>query len=222
MSDAATVPHQGPQVIDERDGLYVLYKPCGVPVHATQAHDGQDLMSRAIKELRLPQGLSPIHRLDIETSGLVLCSASAEVRGHFGYMFQQHQATKRYWALVFGHTHKKGLIKQPLQDSRRGKALEAVSRYKQLERFRGCTLLEVRPETGRKHQIRRHLQGLGHPIIGDERYKPKRFIAVPAFPGRLWLHAHSLELEGLGLSWRCPLPAELAEHLEALRIPSSD
>lgn len=218
MSTILPLTHQGPRQIDHVDGLYVLYKPCGIPVHATQAQDGQDLMSLAITTLGLPEGLSPIHRLDIETSGLVLCSADAKVRGHYGYLFSKHQTTKRYLALVQGITHAKGIVRKPLQDGRRGRELDATSRYKRIEHLAGCTLVEVRPETGRKHQIRRHMQSIGHAVIGDTRYRPKRFVAVPGFPGRLWLHAHALELDD-GQKWSCPLPDELEAHLTLLRTP---
>ena len=74
------------------------------------------------------------------------------------------------------------------------------------------TLIEARPATGRKHQIRRHLHGLGHPIVGDERYPLPRFRAVPGFPGRLWLHALGVMLPDETIL-QDPLPPELEAHL---------
>ena len=214
---AAQATHQGARLILRADdGLVVLYKPCGMPTHATERRDGQDLMSVAMRELGLPHGLSPIHRLDVDTSGLVLASADARTRRDYGYLFSQRQTTKRYLALVHGHTHRKGIIRKPLEDERRGAPLDAITRYRSLERFLGCTLIEARPETGRKHQLRRHLQGVGHAIVGDARYRPKQLRPIPAFPGRLWLHALALELDD-GRRWECPLPLELQHHLDQLR-----
>ena len=99
---------------------------------------------------------------------------------------------------------------------RRGRPLPAVTRYRHREALGGFSLVEARPETGRKHQIRRHLHGIGHPIVGDERYRPRRFKAVPGYPGRLWLHAAALELPD-GHTIVAPLPPALMDHLDRLR-----
>jgi 23S rRNA pseudouridine955/2504/2580 synthase len=93
--------------------------------------------------------------------------------------------------------------------------VDAVTRYR-LEAWLGpFSLLTVRPETGRKHQIRRHLQTIGHAVVGDDRYPPRRFRKVPGFPGRLWLHANELTLPD-GRRFRAPLAAELDDHLRLL------
>jgi len=78
------------------------------------------------------------------------------------------------------------------------------------------TEVACRLETGRTHQIRVHLAAIGHPVVGDTRYGPPRFRPVPAFPGRLWLHAHRVRLPD-GWEVLSPLPASLEAHLEVLR-----
>lgn len=204
-----------PEVLEAKNTLWVLFKPSGMPVHATQDPKTLDLMNWAIKEAAAPPSLAPIHRLDRGASGLVLCSSDADERRHMGELFSSGQIHKVYRALVIGHTHKKGILRRPLKDARRRKKLPSVTRYRLLARYPKTSLLAVSPETGRKHQIRRHLQGMGHAIVGDDRYPPRRFTTVPGFPGRLWLHALRLELPD-GRLFESPLPAELEAHLELL------
>lgn len=175
-----------------------------------------DLLTHAVSELGLPVGLAPIHRLDRGTSGVVLCSPDAGVRAAIGAHFAAGEVDKRYRALVFGRTHAKGIVRRPLGDRRRDKPMPAVTRYRTLELFPKVSLIGVRPQTGRRHQIRRHLSAIGHAIVGDERYPPKRRLTVPAFPGRLWLHAEQLRLPD-GRRFEAPLPQELSGHLATLR-----
>lgn len=204
-----------PALLTRLGPLLVLDKPAGWVVHAATPDERYDLLAWA-RGQGLGDELAPVHRLDRETSGLVLYSADPEVRGSLGRDLAEGRVEKTYLALVHGRPHEKGIIRKPLADARRGRPLEAVTRYRIEERLGGFTLLRVRPETGRKHQIRRHLQSIGHAVVGDERYPPPRFRAVPGFPGRLWLHAAALALPD-GTRLECPLPPELAAHLERLR-----
>jgi 23S rRNA-/tRNA-specific pseudouridylate synthase len=194
--------------------LLVLDKPAGLPVHAA-AGEGADLMSLAREALGAPEGLAPIQRLDKATSGLVLCSADAKLRAEVGRWLAEGAVRKQYLALVHGTTHHKGIVRRPLADARRGRALPATTRYRRLRALGPASFLRVVPATGRKHQIRRHLQGIGHAVVGDRRYPPRRFAPVPGFPGRLWLHCARLRLPD-GREFVSPLPAALEEHLALL------
>ena len=194
--------------------LWVLSKPAGFAVH--RAGEGApDLMAWAVQNLDAPPGLSPIHRLDLETSGVVLCAGDPKILARYGQFFARGEAVKRYRALVHGRAHLKGVIRRPLKEPGGSKMQDAITRYRKLAWYGPTTYMEVRPETGRKHQIRRHLQGIGHAVVGDERYPPKRFRAIAGFPGRLWLHAQSIELPG-GVRFEAPLPPELKAHLAML------
>ena len=115
-----------------------------------------------------------------------------------------------------GHAHKKGVIRVPLSPDDGGAPQAAVTRYRLEEALGAFSLLRCEPETGRKHQLRRHLQGIGLAVVGDTRYPPRRRLRVPAFPGRLFLHAAVLALPD-GRRFESPLPPELARCLEALR-----
>lgn len=194
------------------DGLLAVHKPAGLPVHPTG--DGRETLVEWLE--RHHPGARPAHRLDLHTSGLVLCAADRTLRGHLGKQFEDRLIQKRYLALVHGRARRKGIIRRPLSDGRRGRALPAVTRYTLISWLGKTSLIRVRPETGRKHQIRRHLHHLGHAIVGDERYRPRRFASVPGFPGRLWLHSAALALPD-GRQFEAPLPTELAAHLEHLR-----
>lgn len=205
-----------PSLIETHGPLWALHKPSGLRIHPANDDGVPDLVSWLAGQPDLPAGLLPIHRLDAQTSGVVLCAADPAVRRDASAWFAEGQVHKSYLALVFGRARKKGIIRRPLQDARRGRPLEAVTRYRLWEAFKGLSLVEARPETGRKHQIRRHLHGIGHPIVGDDRYRPRRFRAVPNYPGRLWLHAAALTLPD-GHTITAPLPPELMEHLDSLR-----
>lgn len=204
-----------PLVVATDGDLWILNKPAGLLVHPGEDPRLPDLMKRVVAH-GAPSGMAPCHRLDLETSGVVLASPDPELRGQIGRWLADGQVVKRYRALVFGRTHRKGTISRALPDARRGRTLRATTRYRRLEWLGPLTLVSARPETGRKHQIRRHMQSIGHALVGDERYPPKRPRAVLAFPGRLWLHASSIELPD-GRFFEAPLAPELAAHLATLR-----
>ncbi|MCA9540204.1 MAG: RNA pseudouridine synthase [Myxococcales bacterium] len=218
VADAANENDQ-PVIIGRLGLLYAVYKPAGLRVHPGADDGADDLIERLAALPKAPPGLCPAHRLDAGVSGVVLCSADPEMRQQIGGLLATRQVQKVYLALVFGRAHAKGIIRRSLDDERRGRALPALTRYRRREQLGGFTLLRVVPETGRKHQIRRHLHSIGHPIVGDDRYPQRPFRPVPGYPGRLWLHAWSIELPG-GQRWTAPLPAALAAHLEVLRAGS--
>lgn len=194
-------------------GLLAVHKPAGMPVHRAAEHDRPDLGAWLES---LQPGCRPCHRLDLDASGLVLCAADPALRAQVGTWLQEGQVGKHYLVMVHGRMRKKGTVRRPLQDARRGRKLPATTRYRSLEWFDRATLVEALIETGRKHQLRRHMQGLGHSIVGDRRYGPRRFKSVPGFPGRLWLHAAMVVLPD-GTVLRDPLPEALVRHLGVMR-----
>ena len=195
------------------DVFYAFDKPAGMAVHQN-AEDIPDLVSWLKKQRSLPRDLKPGHRLDRPTSGVVLCGAGKKARAQIAAWLEK-DATKTYLALVAGvPEHNEGVIDKPLYDDRRKRPLEAQTYYKVVERFGAVTLLELRLITGRKHQLRRHLVQAEMPIVGDKRYGPKRPLRVPGFPGRLWLHAHTLTIGDKVIT--ADLPAALETHREAL------
>ena len=202
--------------IYQDEHLVAIDKPPGLLVHRTQlaAHDNVAALQLLRDQLGRP--VWPVHRLDRGTSGVLLFALSAEVASLLGGMFEQGRMDKRYLALVRGWPGvDKGLVDHPLaRDPELPSAgqpmLAAQTRWRVLERIEWpvitdprfpstrVALLEAEPLQGRRHQIRRHLKHIAHPILGDATHgKGPLNRAVAAFLGvnRLWLHAWRLALD---------------------------
>lgn len=197
--------------------VVAIEKPAGWVVHAAMKREQFDVRAWLAKQPGLPKGLEPLHRLDRDTSGVCLWAADPAVRAKVGALFQESKVKKTYMALVFGRVHQKGVIRTPLAPDNGGDPQPAITRYRLAEALGGFSLLRISPETGRKHQIRRHLLEIRHPVVGDTRYPLKAKIRVPAYPGRLWLHCTRIELPD-GQVFTSPLPELLEKHLEVLRV----
>lgn len=122
-------------------------------------------------------GLLTVHRLDRQTSGVIVFAKTAEAHRHLSLQFQNREVEKIYWAIVAGQPATEfGTIDAPIGPGQRGKMVvtktgkQAVTAYRLLERFRGFSLVEARPLTGRTHQIRVHLQHIGIPLATDPLY----------------------------------------------------
>ncbi|OIO45898.1 MAG: hypothetical protein AUJ31_03035 [Parcubacteria group bacterium CG1_02_39_15] len=172
-----------------------------------------------------------IHRLDKDTSGIFLVAKNEKALEFFQKQFQERKVEKKYLALVVGNLkNKEGEIKTLLgrspKDPRKQKVYlphepqnegkrEAVTRYKVLQRFKDYDLIEVKPETGRKHQIRAHFTYLGHPIAGDKLYGFKNQ-PCPKGLKRQFLHASYIKIElpnGEIKEFQSELPNELKTKL---------
>jgi len=200
-----------PQIIENEDGLLVLLKPSG-----WSTHDAGPESKPHVTEWLQEHGLSQyaaVHRLDKDTSGLLLLAASSRDRAALSQSFSEGDVHKEYLALVHGKVRKKGVIRRPLQDGRRGKPLPAVTHYRLIEWLGKFSLIQVTIETGRKHQIRRHLHGIGHPVVGDRRYRRKGK-QLPKPP--MMLHAFALALPD-GRGWEADIPARFQERLLELK-----
>lgn len=212
--------------------LVAIDKPPGLLVHRTQlaAREGEAALQRLRDQLGRP--VWPVHRLDRGTSGVLLFALSAEVAGLLGAMFEQGRCTKHYLALVRGWpAEDTGLIDHPLardpeQPSAGQTMLAAQTRWRVLQRDEWpiatdarfpttrIALLEAEPLQGRRHQIRRHLKHIAHPILGDATHGKgplNRAVAAHLGVQRLWLHAQELTLRhpvsGATLRLQAPLDA---------------
>ena len=197
-------------IIYEDKDLVALNKPAGVDFDWALAEKSE---------------LLPVHRLDKDTSGVILFAKNEKAAEYLKKLFQSREIKKTYLTLVSGEIKdKEGKIelsigrskKTPLKrvaiGEKRGKIREAVTEYKVLKRLEEFTLVEVYPKTGRTHQIRSHFAAIGHPVVCDKLYAGKRF-ACPAGLSRQFLHAFSLELT-LPSGTRTRLEAELPVDLE--------
>jgi tRNA pseudouridine32 synthase / 23S rRNA pseudouridine746 synthase len=171
-----------------------------------------------------------VHRLDKETSGILLLARSAEVHRHLNQQFDRREITKTYHAIVAGSPPwQRNTIDLPLRvdgdrkhrtvvDSQRGKT--AVSDIEVLSRYPQATLVAVHPKSGYTHQIRAHLAADGFPILFDSLYRRLSHPAFPDIPGRLALHATTIAFThpytGLTAELEAPIPADLKEMLQTL------
>lgn len=234
-------------VIFENDDVIVIDKPAGLSVHPRQGRDGKPLDCEADNTLvsgllaRYPLlagvGDAPairpglVHRLDKDTSGLMIVAKNQPSFEWLKKEFQARRVHKTYIALVEGAVaDDKGAIMMPLARSKSDPAKQKIDRngkialteYKVIKRYVGCTLLEVSPQTGRLHQIRVHLAWLGRPVAGDKKYGQKKQTA-PAGLARQFLHAAELEITlpgGEKRKFSSPLPADLAATLAGLEKKS--
>jgi len=227
-------------VIHEDADVIVVDKPAGVVVHPGAGHQRAtlaagllarypELADLAARGVGQPDRPGIVHRLDRGTSGLLAVARSEPAFRSLSAQLRAHTIERRYAALAVGYLQAaRGVVDAPIgrstrQPTRMAIAVggrEARTTYEVLGRYDApiaSTLLALRLQTGRTHQIRVHLSAIGHPVVGDERYGPSRGAPGGALlpAGRLFLHAAVLGLAhpvtGEQLRWRSPLPADLAE-----------
>ena len=236
IADAATPPAQRLPlaiVYEDRD-LMVIDKPAGLVVHPGAGNPDRTLMNALLAHapsLRAVPRAGIVHRLDKDTSGLMVVAKNLEAQAALVRQLAARSVQRTYLALVCGEPPERGAIDAPvgrdtrsrirMAVTRRGK--DARTRYRVLDRFRAgknaAALIECRLETGRTHQIRVHLQHIKHPVIGDPIYRRgvRQGIEFP----RQALHASELALEqpksGKAMRWKAPLPADMKKLLAKLR-----
>jgi 23S rRNA pseudouridine1911/1915/1917 synthase len=226
------------QVVYEDRHLLVVDKPAGLLTQPTAARERDTLLERAGRYLARTRSLvrpyvGIVHRLDADTSGVILLAVTPIALRPLQAIFREHAAERLYVALVEGAPKTaSGTIDLPLVpdrgDGRRGvgrapdRGERAVTHYKVIESYGGlATQLTCKLETGRTHQIRIHLAEIGHPLIGEPVYRSR--IRPPfSIPfARQALHAHSLAIEhpltGQALRFEAPLPVDMVELLAVLR-----
>jgi 23S rRNA pseudouridine1911/1915/1917 synthase len=259
------VPEDIPlDILYEDKYLAVVNKPAGMMVHAgagstDDARNRGTLVNALLHHMaklsdvggELRPGI--VHRLDKQTSGAIVVAKDDVTHRKLGEMFSMRRVAKTYIALVHGTLAKdnvtvslpiaRDLVRRTRMTTRRPDGRSAVSHIKVLERlatrYGAFTLVEVRIETGRTHQIRVHMQSLGHPVVGDTLYGAPRAIVPVARKGEIehpteepiaglernFLHAAHLEFAhpqtGKALTIDAPLPAELEEFLRWLRTESA-
>jgi len=268
-------------IIFEDDALIVLDKPAGLIVNRATSHHQRSLQELMTEYLHLPttDGLTPpdqfappqavfafrqglVHRLDKDTSGLILWAKTPASLAALLAQFQARQVRKTYTALVHGLIHDpSGRLNYPLERARANRQIMAVSAsgrpaltlYEVTQHYRsfaaddfyrkfcqnqpgplgklhardlqqlyqGFTLLTAHPRTGRTHQIRAHFTHIGHPLVGDTAYLPRRKAHLdPLWCPRQFLHASQIEfthpVSGAPLTFTSPLPEDLQAALEWL------
>lgn len=204
------------EVLHRDEHLLVVAKPAGMLSTAAPREQGRTLID-ALAELELDA--TPVHRLDRDVSGAVLCAFDSETKAALEDLFRERELRKTYWSLaLMGPKKEAGEIKFPIAEERgmarvSAAGKPALTRYRVLQRGLRANEVEIELVTGRYNQIRLHFAHSGWPLVGERKYARGREDPF-RFP-RVALHAWRLEFvhprTSRELSIEAPLPAELAE-----------
>ncbi len=216
-------------IIHEHDEFLIIEKPPYLMVHAprqeTKAFTLVDWLITNISDIAkvgIPERPGIVHRLDKDTSGLLIIPRTNRAHMYFGNLFKDRKITKIYLALVKGHPPAEGIIdapiaRHPIYKHKMATGISgrhALTYYKVLEYLKDSSLVEIKPVTGRTHQIRVHMASIGHPVIGDALYG-----SISSHIARQALHAAQLEFTFDGKLFRFSreMPEDMAQALAALK-----
>ena len=215
------------KILYEDKDILAIDKPSGISVHPSVVLKAgpKEKTILEILEKKYP-GIILAHRLDKDTSGVLVLAKNPKAHEFLKKQFQDRTIKKIYHTIVSGSVkNDHGIINKPIGRSpsdfrrrlagrgARGELREAITEYKILKRLKDFTYLEVRPKTGRTHQIRVHMKYLNHPVVCDSLYNPKGL--CPKDLKRLALHALSIELKTLKgkiIKIESPLPKEFSKY----------
>lgn len=216
-------------VLFEDDALLAINKPAGMVVHPAPGHWQGTLVSALLHRWStVPSGLDPsrlgiVHRLDKDTSGVLLIARTAAALADLGDQFRRREVSKDYLALVWGTPRPpRGIIDRPIGRhpvQRKKMAVQsrgrvATTRYQVVQQWRRVALVRAHPETGRTHQIRVHLAAIGHPVVADALYA-RGHPGQSEMIGRQALHAEGISFRHPGTGERLRLTAPLAPDFAA-------
>ncbi|MGQ7843950.1 tRNA pseudouridine(65) synthase TruC [Granulosicoccus sp. 3-233] len=231
-------------ILHQDDHLVAINKPSGLLVHRSLIDTGEQEFALQLTRDQIGQRVYPVHRLDRPTSGVLLFALNGEIARQLSAQFVERQVHKQYLALVRGHIQDTGRIDYPLkeeQDKMTDKladkhkdAQSAVTDYQVIEkrelphavgRYASArfTLASLVPHTGRKHQLRRHMKHVFHPIVGDTTHgdgKQNTFVRQQYHCQRLMLHAASLRfshpVSEKTIDLQAPVQQDMREVLTAM------
>lgn len=228
-----------PKILYEDEDLLVINKPAGIIVHPTPNNiDNPSIASWFLQKYSFVSNVGEdqlrpgiVHRLDKETSGVLILAKNNLIFNYFKNLFKSRKIKKKYIALVKGEIRKQqGVIDLPLTRSKKSpikrkvtikkdKGKIALTKYKVLKLYNGYTLLEIFPQTGRTHQIRVHLASIGFPVVGDKIYGKAKKLNKLNLP-RHFLHAQTISFvlpSGGLIKVEAPLPEDLKKILQQLK-----
>jgi len=235
----AVAPELRLDIITDNEHCLVINKPAGLLVHEAPGHTEPTLVDLILKKYPKirkigedPMRPGIVHRLDRDVSGLIVITKTQDMFDHLKKQFKSRQVKKEYTALVYGAPQKpEGEIsfnidrsetidhKMAAVPTHEERGRKAITEFEVTERLGNYSLLNIKPQTGRTHQIRVHLNAYGLPIVGDLTYKPKKF-KTKIKMDRIFLHAHYLGFKDLTDKWiefTSPLPDELNNILTKLK-----
>lgn len=238
-----TIPEAEPTEIEPEDlpldiyyedgDVIVVNKARGMVVHPAPGHASGTLVNALMHHCKDLSGINGelrpgiVHRIDKDTSGLIMAAKNDKAHASLAAQLKAHTVTRKYYALVHGNvSHDQGTVDAPIgrdpHDRKMYTVIErnskhAVTHFQVVERFGDYTLLELKLETGRTHQIRVHMKFIGHPLVGDPLYGRSKGIKMDGQA----LHAAVLGFDhpedGRYLEFSAPIPSDMEEVLQSLR-----
>lgn len=238
-----TIPEAEPTEIEPEDlpldiyyedgDVIVVNKARGMVVHPAPGHASGTLVNALMHHCQDLSGINGelrpgiVHRIDKDTSGLIMAAKNDKAHASLAAQLKAHTVTRKYYALVHGNvSHDQGTVDAPIgrdpHDRKMYTVIErnskhAVTHFQVVERFGDYTLLELKLETGRTHQIRVHMKFIGHPLVGDPLYGRSKGIKMDGQA----LHAAVLGFDhpedGRYLEFSAPIPSDMEEVLQSLR-----
>jgi 23S rRNA pseudouridine1911/1915/1917 synthase len=226
---------EGVVIVYDDDDIVVIDKPVGIAAHPSLGWSGPDVLSHLagagfrISTSGVPERRGIVQRLDVGTSGLMVVAKSEHAYTILKRAFRSRSVDKIYHALVQGHPDPfTGTIEAPIgrhpgadyKMAVMDKGRHSVTHYSTLEAFVAATLLEIKLETGRTHQIRVHMAAIRHPCVGDPMYGADPVLAAKLGLERQWLHAVRLSFEhptsGEAMQFESPYPPDLQHALDVV------
>ena len=222
-------------ILYQDDDVAVVFKPSGMVVHPAAGNERGTLVNALLGRLDNLSGIGGeirpgiVHRIDKDTSGLLLVAKNDRAHVCLSEQIRAHSVHRVYWAIVIGNLRDdEGFVEAPIgrhpTDRKRMAVVaggrEARTNWRVQERLRGATLIEARLTTGRTHQIRVHMASVGHPVLGDPVYGPKKS-PYPVAGGQL-LHAYQIGFvhptTGEEMRFTAPPEPRFLQWLEKLRV----
>lgn len=202
-------------IIYEDDSIMVVDKPAGmlvIPTPKNETHTLTDLLNRELDSRGIEANAHPCHRIDRQTSGLIVYAKGKKIQQLMMEKFRRHDVKKSYFAFVHGRLNRNsGSIAAPIEHKR------SVTKYKVIEQRRDFCVVEVKPVTGRTNQIRIHFKAIGHPLVGERRFAFAKDYELKF--RRSALHSYRVEfvhpLTDKSLVFTSPLPYDMEKFLAA-------
>ncbi len=179
------------KVLFEDDYLAVIHKPAGILVSGNSFKTVANALAQNLKRSKLPDATTPkpVHRLDFATTGILLVGKTSSSIHALNKLFEDRAVKKTYYAVTIGEMETQGKITSEV-DGKESQSNYTLCQSVHSERFGKLNLVKLEPQTGRRHQLRKHLSSIGNPILGDKEYGIENLI----LNGKgLYLHAYSLE-----------------------------
>ena len=207
-------------IVYEDDYIFIINKPSGmltVPTPKGETNTLTDLLNQELDRRGAQVQAYPCHRIDRETSGLIIYAKSKPVEQAMMEQFKKHLVKKTYIAFAHGIVRKNSdTLKGNVYNQKRRKTELMITKYRVIERRKDFTILEVKPFTGRTNQIRIHFKELGHPLVGESVYAFRKDFNLKF--KRIALHAKALEfihpVTGIKMNFDLPLADDMVNFIQ--------